>query len=347
MQVIRLAVKYQQNPLRVARGLSYVNVAMHDAWLQCLGLPLNLAELAAHRAAALVIEQLYANETPGQFEAQFALFELALSQQLRQQPDALAVGVAVGSALIERSLHDGSSRIWSPKDRPAPFAGVWQPTYPMYAANPAEGYASQWQPWITRPTHRYQPPRAARPGSVQHADETREVLAVSRTLTEGNKQAARRWHLDAGSVTPAGVWLRLTLDELDADASGWSMDRAFPVLAAVSVAMHDAFIECWRVKMRDWSERPVTAVRRELDASFVPLLVTPGFPGYVSAHATVSAAAATVLAHFWPGHRTRFEALAEEAAMSRLWGGIHFRSDNDEGLLLGRGVGAEVVARLT
>jgi hypothetical protein len=345
-EVVQLTVKYQLNPLRTARALSYVHVAMHDAWVHAAQWPRDAAELAAHRAAALVMEQLYPNETPGQFEAQLVLLAAMLDLPTEYRQDAWAVGEAVGASLINRSLRDGSGRVWPPRNRPPAFEGIWQPSYPLYAANPAEGLAPQWRTWLPRRAQRYQPPTAPRPGSARHLHETREVLQVSRSLTAANKRAAQHWNLDAGSVTPAGVWMQATIDALASEREGTSAELALPVLTAVSVAMFDSFIECWRVKLRDWSERPVTAIRRELDSSFIPLLVTPGFPSYISGHSTVSAAAAAVLSHYWPLRAERFREMAEEASMSRLWGGIHFRGDNHEGLLLGQAVGAEVVDRL-
>jgi hypothetical protein len=357
-QILRLVVKYQQNPLRAARALSYVHVAMHDAWAHCTRLapqaPAVMSELAAHRAASLVMEQLYANETPGQFEAQFSLLAQPLTLTPQQRQAALMLGQQVALALIDRSLRDGAGRVWPLKERPAPFAGIWQPTYPMYAANPTEGYAPHWRTWVNRNVQRYDPPPAPRPGSARHTQETREVLDVARTLTERQRDSALQWNLDAGSVTPGGVWIQQVIIELQASATrtpdaepAEHMHQVLTVLAAVSVALHDGFVECWRIKMRDWSERPITAIRRELDPAFTPLLVTPGFPSYVSGHASVSGAAATVLTHFWPQQEARFTAMAEEAAMSRLWGGIHFRGDNDEGLKSGRAVGAEVLERLS
>ncbi len=347
-QAMRLIVKYQQNPLRAARALAYVNVAMHDAWVYALRTDANaVPEFAVHRAASLMLEQLYPNETPGQFEAQFAALVPAPLGDA-----AWRAGQAVARALIDRSLRDGAGRVWPPSLRPAGFDGIWQPTYPMFAANPTEGLAPEWRPWLDAAPGRYEPPVAPRPGSALHARETREVLDVARTLTPARAQAAQDWNLEAGSVTPGGVWMQHAMRELlteqaeEAAARADAMPRVLPVLAALGVALHDAFVACWRMKLRDWSERPITAVRRQLDASFAPLLVTPGFPSYVSGHATISAAAATVLTHFWPARRGHFDAMSREAAMSRLWGGIHFRSDNEEGLLLGSAVGAETVGRL-
>lgn len=348
-QAQRMVVKYQQNPLRAARAFAYVQVAMHEAWKAAgtAGMGPLAAERAAHRAASLLLAQLYPNETPGQFEAQFAWACAAAGAMAPSAAtQASDMGVQVASKLIERSLRDGAGRGWGPKLRPAAFNGMWQPAYPLFAVNPTEGMAPHWRTWFARGPHRYDPPPPARPGDAGHAQETQEVLDVSRSLTEAQRRTAERWNLEAGSVTPAGVWLDWTLSQLGrpSDDDAVSLSDALRIVATVTTTMHDAFIDCWRVKLRHWSERPITAVRRSLDATFVPALVTPGFPAYVSGHATVSAAASTVLSELWPQHAPRLRQMAEEAAMSRLWGGIHFRSDNEEGLRLGRSVGADALA---
>ena len=355
---LKLIVKYQQNPLRASRMLAYLHVGLHDGWL--LGQAENAgaqafayAELAAHRSASLILEHFFPNETPGYFAAQFAFTEpgaAELSPSWRHW--ARAVGTQVAQNLIERSLRDGAGRVWPIRNRPADFAGIWHPTYPLYAVNPVEGFAGQWQPWITPGPQRYQPPKALAPNAVAYQRETAEVLTIGKNLTADQKAAALAWNLEAGSVTPAGVWIKICLEQFEDSSRAHAVfatslvDRvntALAILSAVSVAMHDAFIACWNVKFSHWSERPITAVRRTLDAGFVPLLVTPGFPGYVSGHATISAAAASVLADFLPAQTQRFADMATEAAESRLWGGIHFRSDNAEGLELGASVGRDVL----
>jgi membrane-associated phospholipid phosphatase len=117
------------------------------------------------------------------------------------------------------------------------------------------------------------------------------------------------------------------------------------VLAALNVAMHDAAIACWRSKYQWWVVRPVTVIREKWDPAFLPHLITPPHPSYVSGHASVSGAAEVALAAFFPGRKSELRALAEEAALSRLYGGIHYRSDNDEGLRLGRRVGEVVMKK--
>ena len=349
---LQLVVKYQQNPLRAARSIAYTHVAMHDAWLKARHLGSSdgpLCALSAHRAASLVLQHFYPNETPGHLEAQYAWMQSQLVLTTAAQALASTRGSEGATAYIERSLRDGAGRTWPVRNRPAEFAGMWQATYPLYGVNPVEAFAGQWRPWVAPAVNRYVPPTAARPGSEQHRAETQEVLDVSRQLTAQQREAAFAWNLESGSITPPGVWMQHTLAQLLATPSSAEMpsvpfERCASILAMVSAAMHDAFIACWGVKFRDWSERPITAIRRELDKSFAPIVVTPSFPSYVSGHATVSGAAAAVLSAVWPQRAEAFQAMAQEAAMSRLWGGIHFRSDNDEGLRLGAAVGGEVVA---
>jgi membrane-associated phospholipid phosphatase len=84
----------------------------------------------------------------------------------------------------------------------------------------------------------------------------------------------------------------------------------------------------------------VTAIRRLIDPVWLSYIVTPPFPSYVSGHSTTSGAASTVLASFFPGQAGELNAMAEQAAVSRLYGGIHFSSDNETGLELGRRIGA-------
>jgi hypothetical protein len=197
------------------------------------------------------------------------------------------------------------------------------------------------------------------PGSAFMA-EAEEVLAIRRGLTPEEEAIARFWSDDAMlSWTPPGHWIAIAAQELDREGAG--AERRVEVLARLSVAMADAFIGCWHEKFRWNLVRPVTAIRAELDPVFEPLLITPPFPEYPSGHSVQSAAAAAVLtAMFGEDHAftdtthedeglparafPSFAAAAEEAAMSRLYGGIHFRSAVENGLSMGACIGAHAVA---
>lgn len=347
---LQLVVKYQQNPLRAARSIAYTQVAMRDAWLQAVKTDNQdeaIGELCAHRAASLVLQHFYPNEMPGHIEAQYVWVRSQLGLAAQAELKAHTIGTEVANNTIKRSLLDGAGRTWPVRNRPADFPGIWQATYPLYSVNPVEAWCGTWRPWVKPAADRYNPPVAYRPGSEEHRLETEEVLEVARQLTGPQRDAALRWNLESGSVTPPGVWMQYAIAGLTGSPSGVQpagFEQCTKLLATLTMAMHDAFIACWGIKFRDWSERPITTIRREVDKDFVPVVVTPSFPSYVSGHATVSGAAAAVLSSFWPSDAETINAMAQEAAMSRLWGGIHFRSDNDEGLRLGTAVGREVMA---
>jgi membrane-associated phospholipid phosphatase len=164
----------------------------------------------------------------------------------------------------------------------------------------------------------------------------REVHTVSTSLRADQREIADFWADGPGSVTPPGHWNQIALDLIRAyRLSGVSAAR---LLAVMNTVQADAFVACWDTKFAYWTERPVTAIQRELDPSWVPYLATPPFPSYVSGHATTSGAASTVLARFFRREARRLRDLADEAAVSRLYAGIHFRRDNEAGLALGRKV---------
>jgi membrane-associated phospholipid phosphatase len=169
-----------------------------------------------------------------------------------------------------------------------------------------------------------------------------EVYAVSQTLTDEQKRIAEYWADGAGTATPAGHWNLIAVDLLRA-AAGWSTLRTARLFAALNTAQADAFIACWDAKYAYWSIRPISAIRRLIDPSWLSYITTPPFPSYPSGHSTTSGAASTVLAAFFPAKARELAAKAEEAALSRLYGGIHFRSDNEAGLAVGRRIGRDAL----
>ena len=200
------------------------------------------------------------------------------------------------------------------------------------------------------------------PGSAFYS-EALEVAAIRRTLTPEQKAIARFWSDDPMlSSTPPGHWVSIALQVLAArDAAA---DEQADVLARVGVAIADAFIGCWATKYEYDLLRPVTYIRRLIDPKWEPMLTTPPFPEYPSGHSVQSGAAATVLAarfgddfafedaaHADDGLPPRrfpgFQAAAEEAALSRLYGGIHFRTSVLRGLDQGRCIGAYAAALRT
>src|SRR5437773_7942777 len=118
------------------------------------------------------------------------------------------------------------------------------------------------------------------------------------------------------------------------ESRGLSAVEAARAQAFLDVAMADAFIECWACKFKYWIARPFQRI-----PGLVTVITTPNFPTYTSGHSTISAAAAAVMGEVFPAERDYFIQQSEEAAMSRLYGGIHFRHDNEEGTRVGIEIG--------
>lgn len=117
--------------------------------------------------------------------------------------------------------------------------------------------------------------------------------------------------------------------------------RAARIYAAVHVAYYDAFTACWDAKYAYWGIRP-----DQYDSTYKPLMPSPPFPGYPSGHAMMSGVVGELFPYFFPYEKALFAKIAKEGAESRFHAGIHFRSDNDAGLTLGKNVAMKVVERL-
>jgi hypothetical protein len=269
---------------------------------------------------------------------------VAAGVNYRSDVDAgLALGRAVADAVLVRAKADGSDKhfegiIPTGTDHWAPPPGT-----PADKSQPVEPLAGSWKTWVTdMATVRPGPPPAY--GSPQFVTEAKEVLDTANKLTDQQKQIAQFWAGGAGTPLPPGIWNQILLDTVrDERLSTPRIARSFALL---NVAQSDAGEAAWDAKYTYWSPRPVNAIRDlGLDPNFKSFLPTPIFPSYISGHSTYSAAAAEVLAYVFPSRTADFKAKAQEAAISRLYGGIHYRSDNEVGLQVGAKVGQAVVAR--
>ena len=324
---------HRLNPPRAARALALVSRAMYEA-----AAARRAARSAAVAAAAsTVLAYLFPDEA-----ARFGRVAQRAAKPTRPKgarERGFALGRRVGAAMIARAQSDGSGVLWTgiaPVGRQ-----FWVPTPPDFVYPPLEPLAGTWKTWNLKASFQFRPGPPPAFGSPRFLRELLEVYAVSRSLTGEQRQVADYWADGAGTPTPPGHWNAIAIDLIrDPGRSALATARLF---AALNTAQADAFIACWDTKYAYWSLRPISAIRQLIDPSWVPHIITPPFPSYVSGHATTSGAASTVLGAFFPVKAKRLAAMAEEAAVSRLYAGIHFRSDNDVGLELGRRVGRVAV----
>jgi hypothetical protein len=197
------------------------------------------------------------------------------------------------------------------------------------------------------------------PGSEFYAN-AMAVYDASKALTPEQEEVARFWSDDPMlSPTPPGHWVAIVLQIARRD--GLPARQTTDALVVLGVAVADGFIGCWHEKYVYNLVRPVTYIKRNIDPEWETLLITPPFPEYPSGHSVQSGAAEAALTavfgadfafddatHEDDGLAVRsfssFREAAEEAAVSRLYGGIHYPFSNVNGLEQGRCIGAYAAA---
>ncbi|SOE20346.1 PAP2 superfamily protein [Spirosomataceae bacterium TFI 002] len=270
-------------------------------------------------------------------------------------------GKDIANAIFDYSKSDGGHEAYKhnfPKDfKLAPGSCMWVPVGQQKALQPywgenrtfVKGNADFDMP---------PPPRCEIGNSSILYVQALEVYSVSKNLNEEQKAIAEFWSDDPGKTfTPPGhgvsIANQLVINE------DLPFDKAAEVYCRVGMAAHDAFISCWKCKYKYNLLRPVTFIQTSIDPSWKAYLENPPFPEYTSGHGTVSGAIAIVLSdmfgynysftdhsHEKNGLKPRtFESFlhyANEAALSRLYGGIHYRMSNEKGLENGKRVGRAV-----
>ena len=200
------------------------------------------------------------------------------------------------------------------------------------------------------------PPSYSEDKTSEFYKQALEVFETQQNISTEQRAIARFWADDAMlSPTPPGHWIAIALQIFERD--NVALDKSVDVLARLGIAEADSFIGCWNSKFQYDLLRPVTYIRRTTDPKWESLLNTPPFPEYPSGHSTQSGAAAVVMTHMFgenfafkdatherdgikPRSFPSFWAAAEEAGISRLYGGIHFRAAIERGLDQGRCIGA-------
>lgn len=328
--------------------------------------------VSAEAAAASAAHQVLINLYPGQK----SYFDNALTASLAEITDGTAEdnGVTFGRTVADDILTfrsgDGSSNTitYTPGTNP----GQWQPTSPGFAS----ALLPQWgqvTPFALTSGDQFRPDGTPALNSADYTTEFNQVKDLgsknSTTRTAEQTQIARFWADGSGTFTPPGHWNQIA-QNVTAEKGNSLVDNA-RVFALLNISLADAGIAAWDAKYTYNFWRPITAIQNAdsdgnantiADATWTPLLTTPPFPEYISGHSTFSGAAETILTGLLgnnvnfttnslgtPGiYRTfsNFTNAANEAGVSRIYGGIHFNSANVEGLATGRSVGNFVLDNL-
>ena len=327
----------------------------HEPYLVQSAVPASASrEAAASTAAHWALISLFP-AAASSFDALHAAI-LAAVPDGPQKTAGIVWGEFVANQILAARANDGWNASVPPPGGSGP--GVWVPTPPAFLPYllPQWGFV---MPFAMSSSLQFRPPGPPSLDSQQYAADYNEVkelgAAVGSTRTEEQTQIALFWADGAGTETPPGHWNSIA--QTIADARGNTLEENARLFALLNIAMADAAICAWDAKYTFHFWRPVTAIAfAEPELHWMSFIITPPFPDYVSGHSTFSGAAATVLALFYgtedlaftigsdflPGvYRSFLTCLdaAQEAAVSRLYGGIHFRSANEDGLQAGISIG--------
>lgn len=284
--------------------------------------------------------------------------------------NSICWGETVANTILGRASKDGYKLTRGmPKFSVLKETGIWQQTPPDYE----EAVEPNWrliQPLLLDSASQFKPvrpPAYNMNASSQYYKEVKEVYDISQHLTEEQKLIARFWddnpfvsehkgHLTYANkkMTPVGHWMGIT-GILSNQSKKTTLDIA-RVYALTAAAIFDGFISTWEEKYTSKTVRPVTVIREYFASEWNPILQTPPFPEYTSGHSVISAAAASVLAAVF-GNNTAFrdttelpylglersfsslQAASDEVSMSRVYGGIHYRSAVMNGQKQGQQIG--------
>jgi len=327
----------------------------HEPYLVQSAVPASASrEAATSTAAHGALVSLFPAAAPS-FDALHAAI-LAAIPDGPQKTAGIVWGEFVANQILAARANDGSDAIVPPPGGSGP--GVWVPTPPAFLPYllPQWGFVA---PFGMSSSSQFRPPGPPSLDSERYAADYNEVkelgAAFGSTRTEDQTQIALFWADGAGTETPPGHWNSIA--QIIGAAQGNTLEENARLFALLNIAMADAAICAWDAKYTFHFWRPVTAIAfAEPELNWASFIVTPPFPDYVSGHSTFSGAAATVLALFYgtedlpftigsdflPGVYRSFPTCldaAEEAAVSRLYGGIHFRSANEDGLQAGINIG--------
>ena len=288
--------------------------------------------------------------------------------------NSLKYAEAVSQQILKYAKADKYNRISNyPRYTPSVNEGCWYPTPPGYFA-PVEPYFNTVRPFTLDSAAQFKPmPPVAFSKDKNSAFYKLVHEVYAQNLTQEHQEIAAFWdcnpfalqdngHLMVGmkKISPGAHWMGIA--GIACEKSKASFSKTMQVHTILAIGLMDGFMCCWDEKYRSNRIRPETAIRKYIDPTYKPFLQTPPFPEYLSGHSTISAVSATILTHFFGenfsyedtveqrfGLPTRsfksFKQAADEAGISRFYGGIHFMDAITNGQKQGVSVGENVIKK--
>lgn len=331
-----LVASNNSNPFQAIRGFAIVGLAQYNAAIAAEkgNVPGTHPSVHAAISAASVValSYLYPAQATA-LETQLAQYLAAPSWPGSASTDATAgeaIGRAIGAEVVARAQTDGFFAPWS--GTVPSGAGIWFSNSPPVGA----GFGAA-KTFFLLSGNQFRPPPPPAFGSTEFLAAVQEVRQIADTRTAAQDANAKFWNFPPGTYTPPGYWN----EEATTLAVRYRLNerKTAHLLALMNMVSFDAVVASHEAKYFYWLLRPSMA-----DPGITLSFPNPNFPSYPSNHAAISAGMAAILGATFPAEASRLDALAEEAAFSRVLGGIHYRFDGDAGIALGRAVAAWALA---
>lgn len=322
----RLGLAAKLPPPKFSRAYALVHVAIYDALLAAHQTNRHdlLDNAVSAGAATTVLEYLFPSDSASIFEFVRGQLRAPHGLAIGRVVRSWVLGRRVGELVVDHGKLDGSNVPFT--GTPPSGDGIWTGT------NPVLPTCGDWQTWITTSGGEFQPEPPYPFGSHADSVEVQQVYDVSLHRTPEQIAIVHKW----ADTPPPTIWNAILNDRITSNSLNTM--HAARAYAYLNVAMYDAFVSCWKTKYIYWIARPF-----QRTPGLVTVITTPNFPSYTSGHSTISGAAAIVMGELFSSEASYFSAQADEAAISRLYGGIHFQHDNDQGLAVGHQIGNKVV----
>jgi hypothetical protein len=283
-------------------------------------------DVAIASASAAILSELFTD----------SVVRASIARELARDVDRAGSGAGASERIAASKAVgvDAARRViaWAPvTNLVAPYSGVIPKGPGMWYSAPGIppiGIAMVTsRTWLMNSPSQFRPGPPPEFGSPAWRAAIAEVKNIAQHRTPSQTKSAQYW--DSGD--PWGVWNDSASSALLRNHA--SNTEAARVLAVTNIGASDAIIACFDAKYHYWSIRPTQADSTIVLADSIGL---PNFPSYPSGHACSAGAFDAALEHFFPSERAKYKSISEDQAMSRLYGGIHYRFDNDGGLALGR-----------
>lgn len=289
---------------------------------------------------------------------------------------SIAFGDSVAAAVLRYAGKDQYKQTRGFRFTVTNLPGTWTPTPPAYM-DAVEPFWNKIRPATLDSAAQYRAPTPSKFDITKGSPYYKEVIDSYETvknLTEEQRDIANFWDCNpfkmnitghamfaTKKMSPGGHWLGI-VGQVSRQLKKNYMQTA-EAFALTSIGIFDGFIACWDEKYRSIRIRPETIINASIDKTWIPILQTPPFPEYTSGHSTISASASQILTALYgdgvafndsteipyglpPRKFTSFLQASDEASISRLYGGIHFRPALDEGAKQGKKVGQHILAKI-